>query len=328
MEGLSNRVRNSLNKYTVVTLKEIIRQLKLPNYKSKGEMINAIQMFVVDPQRRQYIFSNLSKEIFLDLELPDPSLNCICDNTDSRELIICTNCHQKQHSSCMICFLYLEVYECIICQMKKINPSDEILEFLVSPYMISSNPLKPTTKFFEFSEVLQKDIYSGPKNLEIQLRCLKLENPGYNFAWPRQGQLKLNGAVVRVFNEPKNIKKRRDHALDVSVMLKIGLNEVSLMKMNDLSNYCFAVAKIHKNSKPELFAKLYKNFFNKDQSLEFFRSKFLNEKDIKSSSIKINLKCPYTFKLIKYPARGKDCSHIKFFDLDTFIDVQAYENYS
>ena len=100
------------------------------------------------------------------------------------------------------------------------------------------------------------------------------------------------------------------------------------MKMNDLSNYCFAVAKIHKNSKPELFAKLYKNFFNKDQSLEFFRSKFLNEKDIKSSSIKINLKCPYTFKLIKYPARGKDCSHIKFFDLDTFIDVQAYENYS
>lgn len=44
---------------------------------------------------------------------------------------------------------------------------------------------------------------------------------------------------------------------------------------------------------------------------------------VEQTSTKISLKCPITFRRIALPARGSECRHIRCFDLEPYLQLNA-----
>ena len=332
MESLRSQLSLKLNSYTIPKLQQILRFCSLPSSKStKSNNINALMLFLLDPINSSYIFQKFPKVLLEELMevLPDPSVSCVCEGTEVSPTITCTVCTKKQHRKCIGNLIFMPQYVCISCQMRQLNPVDEILEYLVQPYRISNDSTIPTTKSFIFTHGLREEITRGSTRSEVQIRCLIIEKPGFAIAWPKQGQLSINQIPIKVFKESKTPgHKRKDIALDISFQLITGENEISLVKLNDINNYCLAVAKIKRHTEDEVKNMIIGNYIPKEESLKIVQSKFLSENDVESSSIRIKLVCPYALKLIKIPARGRDCLHLNCFDLENFISAQKYEHFS
>jgi len=43
------------------------------------------------------------------------------------------------------------------------------------------------------------------------------------------------------------------------------------------------------------------------------------------TAIKVSLKCPITYRRVNVPARGRDCSHIQCFDLESYLKLNVDE---
>lgn len=326
MEAFSNQTTQILSNYTSCSLKRIMKNIGNPATK-KQDMIRSIVFYLSNPENEPSFSSVFPRELLNDLAkiLPDRNLKCICEKTTGNNLIMCRTCKKKQHLSCMGNLSMLKLYECMACMIAKMNPADEVLDFLVFPYMIG---LQPIRKSFNYTESLKNEVFSGKSGIEIQFRCIKLQRPGYCMSWPNKAELYINNMPVRKFKQPSSMHKRKDTALDLSTVFKIGVNEIWMVKDSDSDIYALAVVKVHKLTSEEILKKMSATSMLKDKSIEFIKAKFSDDNEIKSCSIRLNLKCPYTLRTINIPARGKDCSHLSCFDLITFIDIQKYENFS
>ena len=288
------QLKKKLEKYTNSSIKTILKICSLQNFSNKEENIESLSSFLANPRNKDQIFQKIPKNIIDDLTdfLLDPLMSCICESEKGGNSVTCPICLKKQHISCMGDLASMENYECIRCQMNQMNPADEIIEYLVPPHLISSDPLMPKTKKFQFSSICRNEVLSGKYKFEIQIRCLKIEPPGYLVSWPKQGQLMINHKTIKEFREISNpLRKRKDMALDISFQLETGENSIALIKKNDSSNYCLAVIKIRRNSYDILLQKMQSCSISKEQSLKLIKS--LEESDVCSSSIKLNFKCPY-----------------------------------
>lgn len=329
MEALNTQAISILKRYKSIALKDLLKRFKITGKKNKIEMAEAIASYIMNPENYNQI-KTLPYEILTDLGsfLPDPLLECICESEFKADMVYCTVCTKKQHKECIINLMKMPRYACITCQIKMMNPKDEVLEFLVRPGLVSSDPLRPKVLIFDVSKNIQNEVFSSKNKCEIQVRCLKVDCPGYCISWPKQGQLIINQKTIQEFRETSNHgTKRKNTALDISAVLNYGPNEISLIKRNDASQYCLAVVKVYKNSNDKIYEKMCLNTLSNQESINIIKSRFLNENEVKSSSIIVNLLCPYTKLLIHTPARGKDCTHINCFDLRTYIERQEYENY-
>ncbi|OMJ94676.1 hypothetical protein SteCoe_2009 [Stentor coeruleus] len=328
MEAFSNQTTQILSNYTFCTLKKIVKNIDNSATK-KQDMIRSIIFYLSNPKNEANFSFMFPKELLNDLAkiLPDRNLKCICEKTNKNNLILCRACNKKQHISCMGSLSMLKFYECTACMISKMNPADEVLDFLVFPYMIGQQTIR---KSFNYTENLKNEVFSSKSGIEIQFRCIKLQRPGYCMSWPNKADLYINNVSVRKFkpSSSSSLSKRKDTALDLSTIFKIGVNEIWMIKDLDNEIYALAVVKVHKLTNEEILKKMSAISMLKDKSIEFIKAKFSDDNEIKSCSIRLNLKCPYTLKTITIPARGKDCSHLSCFDLITFIDIQKYENYS
>ena len=172
-------IKKKLEKYTVTSINHFYKTLNLPKCSKKEGKINLLCSFFMDPNNYTQIIRTLPKNIIEDLNelLLDPNILCICEKNKSDKIIACQSCSTKQHDSCMNRLSYMDKYECVRCQIKQMNPLDEVIEFLVSPYLIS--PRAVETKRFQFSRTSQHEISTGINTYEIQARCVKLENSGF-----------------------------------------------------------------------------------------------------------------------------------------------------
>lgn len=329
MESLSSELALKLKSFNIQKLQQIMQLCNLPRTKSKkNNYIYSLTLFLLDPKNHIDILKKFPKDLHRELMefLPDPSLSCICEKTEIIPTITCSVCTKKQHRECIGSLIFLLKYICISCQMRQLNPIDEIVEYLLPPSLISN---KSTAKSFTVSQSLLMEIANANTESKVQVRCVKIENPGFAISWPKQGELKINGKTVKRFKELEIPRyKRKDMALDISMQLESGENEISLEIADEISNYCLAVAKIKSYTEDEMKNRLSANIVTKEESLRIVRSKFLSESDVKLTSVRITLSCPYTLKLINIPTRGKDCRHLDCFDLERFIIAQKYEHFS
>lgn len=325
MEAFSDQTTQILNNYSLDSLKQIMKRLNDPATK-KPEMIRSIINYLSNPESLPSFSIILPPELIRELSsvLPDRNLKCICNKFIGGDLISCNTCHKKQHVSCISNLSELLFYECIVCMMRKMNPADEVKEFLIEPYLITQDPV---IKTFNYSKFLKNEVFSNKSGIEIQLRCVKLQMPGYCISWPKQASLIVNKKLMKEFKELPN-QKRKDSALDLTIAFSLGRNEISLVKKTDEDTYALAVVKVRKLPIDKIFRKMSSSWVLKNKCVEFIQAKFADDNEIMQSSVKLNMKCPYTLKTIITPVRGKECSHINCFDLRTFIDIQRYESYT
>ena len=324
MEGFSTHLSQILSNYTYDTLRQITKKLSGAGTK-KPEMVSYIIGYLCKPENHSKIGQVFPPELAKELSkvLPDKDLSCICDDCwKVSNLITCTVCSKKLHTACMGNLTFQKKFTCITCQFKILNPSDEVLQFLVSPFIIPENREKSVS--FNYSATLANEISNVKTATEVQLRCIKIQSPGFCINWPKNGTLSINKRNIKEFKSDKN---RKEVCLDISILLKVGTNEIGFSKKQDSEDYCLAVVKVRKNTVDSLFQKFVKNVQPVEKCLRLLNKTYLPEKDLKASHIKIVFKCPYSLQNIKYPARGKKCSHVSCFDLSNFIEFQKFENY-
>lgn len=323
MEGFSTHLSEILSNYTYDALRQITKKLSGTGTK-KPEMISYIVSYLARPENHTKLPQIFPPELTKDLSkvLPDKDLSCICDDYwKVSSLLTCTICLKKLHSSCMGNLTFLKKFICISCQLKLLNPSDEVLQFLIAPFVLTEN--KEKSRQFTYSNPLKTEISDLRTGVEVQLRCIKVQSPGFSISWPKGGSLIVNKKIIKEFKSGK----RKDFSIDISILLHVGTNEIGFIKKQDPDDYCLALVKVKKHPTEELFQRFLKNPKPAEKFLKIVQKNFLPENEVKPSLIKVEVKCPYSLQTIKTPARGKKCEHINCFDLFNFIEFQKFENY-
>ena len=150
------------------------------------------------------------------------SFNIICpcgyqDSHNNTKLIIqCTSCKSYQHKYCMKSMVKMCGYQCPYCQLKKGALFFNILYSLIDPTLIEFNP---TNKIFNtwLNFIPDFDIYRtfSKKYLDspiaIIISCLRLDNNGFSFHWPKMSKIYINNKLV--LDLTKKGSKHRDKML-------------------------------------------------------------------------------------------------------------------
>jgi hypothetical protein len=143
-------------------------------------------------------------------------VNCPCkDTTSNKHKIRCNACNNLQHKTCIQRNLNMPIYHCINCQLKKMDPFIKELQNILSPTLISYKKenscynIKFACNFPSIiEEQTKKQINSSNSNQILRcfmLRCLRIDNNGFEHHWPYNFMLKINGVVIKTLSHPKNI---------------------------------------------------------------------------------------------------------------------------
>lgn len=177
------------------------------------------------------------------------SLNCPCTisnnvttSTDV-ELMYCRSCGKYQHLKCVGLLEKHKNYECPECQSHKNDPFIETIERIATPFLISP----PNIDNKNTIDLDAKDKYSSSYNTQflfmphckeiinkykkhrmmstqlsnnpifIMIRCLRLDEVGYEHHWPFNGHIIVTGLTTgKEFKLPKHpprSRPREDHPI-------------------------------------------------------------------------------------------------------------------
>lgn len=333
MEPQSGLSTYELKDMKLSDLKEILHKLGLKKSGNKEELQMRITNHLNTPQGRLEAQNKLDKhfvERFYYCSLPPESqadIKCICEN-GSGPVITCTKCGKHQHKACVGANVFMSPYECSWCQILQMDPLDKPIRFLIEPFMLERNQShhSETQRSFLFTEQHRNEVLEAEGRYQVQVRCLKPNETGFIHFWPKIGSLKINKTVAIEFRQPENpnSKKRKDAPLNITTLLSLGLNTITLIKHNDSDSFIVAVVLIDMRPEVEVVKELRQEKKLNLESAKMFVLKKMNEghDDIISESIKVSLKCPITMTLITIPVRGINCKHIACFNLETFVNMQ------
>lgn len=185
-----------------------------------------------------------------------PDLRCFCV-AGMMPYSVCTRCYTKQHTRCIGANTDFDIYECIFCQMLRMDPLYSIKQIIIYPFLLPrENPNFNTrylTKNFEIPPDMYKAIQESNGNLKVQMRCIKLDNIGYTHLWPRKGAVVLNDEVIL---EPHLNSPRIDDFLNLTHLLKPGFHTLSMIKYQDNHPYAAGVFLVEAKDKDCLVSDL------------------------------------------------------------------------
>jgi hypothetical protein len=329
MENLTSQLAQILSNYTCTALRAIARKMN-SNSNRKPEIITTLIAYILNQQNRNKLANLLPEQLYseLILILPDEDLSCICNqNTLNRPTVTCQSCSKKQHKNCISYFISTENYICPSCRVVKLNPAVEVIEFLIKPFIVADEQLQGQHRTFTMTKEIKDEIFVAANNIDLQLRCLNLTINQSGIMWPKQGNLYINERPIKEFKQnPSNGVKKKDSAIDISLLVSIGINSIGLTKRNDNSVYCLSLAKVRKLTKEEVFEKLSAGVLTELECKDFITNLLDCDNDLQPCMVSFPLKCPYSLQLINCPVRGKNCRHPNCFDLKHFIEFQEYEN--
>ena len=290
---------------------------------------------------------------------------CPCGYQDpyknTKLLIQCTSCDSYQHKYCMKSMVKMPGYQCPYCQFKKGALFFNILYSLIDPSLIEFSPSnKNFNSWVNF--IPDMDIYSTfTKNkqdspIAIIIRCLRLDNNGFSFHWPKMSKIYINDKIVLDLTKKgsKHIDKmitliQDKYYNDEKIKKKFFFYDTNIVKIGDYfiekkPNRLQVQVNINEEENLE-----YKNFIvsidlceilneadslinsvpiikNKNEIKKIIINNE-NENNILSLKEKISLLDIYTeTDKIKIPARGRNCCHLNVFDLETFLIMNRKTN--
>ncbi|CAG9320164.1 unnamed protein product [Blepharisma stoltei] len=332
MEVRLNHYMLKLRLHKLADLRELCKQLMVRQNGKRDEVANRLVGYLLTPEGKREAKSKLPREFyerFYDERESDKSsvqVDCLCDGSVAGQVIKCTRCNRNQHIMCIGKQTQSENYECVSCQIIQMHPLDEVLEFLITPFWICKDSVSPCERSFECSFEFQQRIFDSRGELQVQIRCIRLDGIGYTQKWPKHGSLSINGKNAMEFTVSKNpnAKQRKDEILNISVLLANGKNTVGLLKYNDLDTYAAAVLLIKQKSEDTLIREITeKPGLSIEEGKEFVINKLARgDDDIVSESVKLSLKCPFAMTFMEIPVRAVNCTHIQCFNLATFVKLQ------
>ncbi|OMJ90909.1 hypothetical protein SteCoe_6673 [Stentor coeruleus] len=325
-------------------LKLYCKKLGLSQKGNKEKVVQTIITNLNAPENRQKADGLLPKDVldaysrYLENQSRIPpsttetrNLRCICLN-DQGPCQQCSKCKYLQHIKCIGDHGKLKPYFCPLCILEKINPLDFCAEVLISAWVVRQNfssnctGIDTAEKSFEYKIATKNLVDTGQGRYQIQIRCLKLDGQSLMMTWPLRGYLVINGKIAMKLETSSNpnSKKRKDEPLNITTILTLGRNTISLIKCADPSSYAVSIYLVYIKSEEQLIEEIVKkNKIPIDKSKEFIK-KILksDDEELISDSIRLSLKCPFTLTLLDIPTRGQYCEHIQCFNLSSYIQMQ------
>jgi hypothetical protein len=156
----------------------------------------------------------------------------------------------------------------------------------------------------------------------VWLRCIsKTASKNDRHIWPKAMSVFSNLSQVAKVDEPKKLKKRRDEPIDFTPFLQSGRNHIQI-SVTDSRPSDFTIALL------VCCGRTNSNLTNsiREESRAACLGRVREILKIKSDLLvednrRLDLRCPITLERISNPARGSECSHLRCFDLNAFMDV-------
>ena len=295
------------------------------------------------------------------------SFNIICPcgyqdpHKNAKLLIQCTSCQSYQHKYCMKSMVKMPGYQCPYCQFKKGALFFNILYSLIDPSLIefslTNKNLSSWVNFIpdvNIYSTFNKKYFDSP--IAIIIRCLRLDNNGFSFHWPKMSKIFINDKIIldltkkgskhldkmitliqeKDFNDEKikkkfffydtNIVKIEDYLIEEKPnRLQVQLN-ISDEENLEYKNFIVSIDLCEILNETESIIKSVPIIKNKNEIKKIIINNE-NENNILSLKEKISLLDIYTeTDKIKIPARGQNCCHLNVFDLETFLIMNRKTN--
>lgn len=261
---------------------------------------------------------------------------CICqeDNPKIRKTNVCYNCGIEVHKRC---FPWKDdLFVCANCILDNYDPFYTGISKVYEPQIMQTNTILQfylkENDFFDDLALVVKCIRVNP-----ELDC-KYNDMEMNF--PQKSTVKINGIKAREFKPDRpTMPKRRDLPIVLPLfpkknILKRGFNTFVCefdpeAEEETKGIYIFNIKICKQRSPMEIIeAMIEEQSKDEEKAVEKARG-FLHHSfnDLSSVEIKIALTCPLTFKTIKVPVKGENCSHLNVFCLETFLkNLENSEN--
>jgi MIZ/SP-RING zinc finger len=351
-KNLISDEKDSLEFLTLSKIRKICENLQLKTTGRKKDLCSTLKKYFSSPEGLQTAYEKLSRDIlaalFDDIDpistyisnystiSTNPSILCLPTEIEMlsqdkiatrcicmlgyKPYIKCRTCNTQQHWSCMGRNASMADYECPFCQIVSWDPLQVPINIFVMPYSLPREDpkfiRKKIVKTFEITEDVLRKVQQSPNTFEVQLRCLKFNGIGYNNIWPSEGGVILNDVTIM---ETHKILLRQELPLNISNMLKFGLNKIIVLKYNDTQYYTASVMLVKKMTFQEIYDKIHEDMeiLSEDQG-KIFAIKFFDKKNYK-----IPLRCLIKNRKIDEAVRGSKCSHIRCFDLISWLQLQG-----
>lgn len=270
-------------------------------------------------------------------------INCICNNNIYKvitDMIRCDSCNYIQHIKCIKNAASMENYECPTCQFLKMDFKIKTVCTLLNPSLIEN-----VSKISKFNFNLSKEafkIYSNMGNIFLFIRCIRLDNTGYENHWPFNCTIGINQIQFNVqfkktpprkmrddtpilfyFNEKCSYYKKDQFKLDN--FLKFDENKLTIStnfeeNQDDIYNYAVTVELVSIiNDNNDIIKNI-----PSVSDINIIRSRLKCTGNSIFYEEKINLFDIYNNnKMIKTPVRSINCQHLSVFDLGSYLSINS-----
>jgi hypothetical protein len=268
-------------------------------------------------------------------------IKCICARGDQvfhipeydlHKYVKCKTCKKYLHLDCLRIKMNennrYDPYECHMCRSSTFDSFEEV------KVTHSEVPLRNNRRIridLVIDQVTTDKLHDVNDPRNIRLVCLSAVNSTKIHAWPWGVMVKVNGIVIKVGHRSVTPFTVTNHKPElISILLRQGINTIEIENAFDnnapfilliqtvfVQNIVTYVNKI----KMESFVSYEDGLKNVAKS---FKSS--NDDEIIATSINLNLRCPISMSRINNPGKGKNCTHIQCFDLETYVNM--YRNNS
>lgn len=286
-------------------------------------------------------------------------IDCVCGrNVDNGEpMFQCTGCGIWQHKRCILGTSDLndivsnsKIFKlCFQCRIKMADPFYSANQQFKFPYNVSfttaftkqqygrpnsSSRLKEFRRAFTISEKVFRLLWDKKNKLYLGLACLLVQDKVQNrINLPKNADVHVNGRNIKMYNRcsSKELSDNgRDMLTDISQYMVIGENLIS-MTTRDTRNFVLSV-QIYEEKPLEEVKKYIRNIetpIHSSQSKLLLKQKIREKQalfkvrgdELGFESIMVSLICPFGGSRMKYPVKAAVCRHAKFFDGETFLQI-------
>lgn len=309
--------------------KEVCRELDLRLTGRKPELRQRAISYLLSPEGQSRLKhfppSPLIKRLISKLplaEAPTPPLHtCLCGRVPDTPELKCVQCGHSQHIACMGRAVRLPQFECPLCQLTQVEPYHRVLSILLPPSQPVDRLEGAVPRRFVFSTEHQQKLQQMKPKCLLQIRCIRLDEEGFTYHWPKESSVLLNGRVISSFTQPPSAssRKRKDTAVTLTG-LATGEQQLLVLRQRDEAFYAYGVFLVEVLTVEAVTANIVVKESNSGQS--FVRSKVRSSGDVVTSSFRQSLKCPLTRLLPQTPVRGVRCTHVQCFDLVPYVIMQ------
>ena len=265
-------------------------------------------------------------------------INCPCFQNEKKinidlyftnKFIQCKKCDKYQHKKCLEKFTHMKPYYiCPDCQIENLDlfleEKQKICRILSKGKDLSNSPFLKC--FFDLSNILPK--ISNIENEYIVLRCLKIDEEGFNTLWPGFFDIYLNKEIIQ-----NPLKEEKDLTREIAFKLNDKNKRKTYLKIIKNKHYfrskeqnklllSFNSKKIKRND--YIISIDYVKEKKIDEVIKKIPSKSINKREQMENIItqkeKVSFLDIYTdTDIINIPAKGWKCSHLCCFNLKTFL---------